>query len=217
MKVQVLYCYPMVQQRKYYPLAIRFAQTYQQFPAGYDHRLVILCNGSAASDTQMRMFEHIPHDTQVHSNLGWDIGGYQRAADISEEDLLVCLGAHSNFHRKDWLLKMVSAVLDYGPGLYGCSAFLVPNWHVRTTTFWCPPELLRSYPDYVGSSKRSRYEFEHGPTSFTRHVIKLGFACVMVTWKGCYPFDDWTDHAPTYLDTLVRDQFDHDPTSRMDR
>lgn len=217
MNVQVLYCYPMVQNRKYYPLAIRFAETYQRFPAGHEHQLVVLCNGSAGSQTMMRMFDNIPHETRVHSNIGWDIGAYQRVADTSTADLMVCLGAHCHFYRADWLKAMVDAYLEHGVGLYGCTAYGGIITHVRTTVFWIPPELFRSYPNYIGSSRRSRYEFEHGGTSLTHHVLNLGFPCVMVTSLGSFVYPDWHDHAPGFNEILVRDQHIHDPTSRMDK
>lgn len=95
------------------------------------------------------------------------------------------------------------------PNLYGCWAYLSPNWHVRTTCFWCHPELVRSYPKYIGSSKKDRYEFEHGGGSFTRHVIKLGLEAMMVTRKGIFPFNQWRDHAPGPDDSLVLDQWTH--------
>lgn len=129
---------------------------------------------------------------------------------------MVCLGAHSHFHRAGWLHQMAEAFIQNGPGLYGSAAYLTPNWHVRTTCFWCPPELLRSYPAYAGSSRGSRYEFEHGNTSFTRHVLGLGFPCFMVTWEGCWPFDQWQDHGPDLNQILVRDQHIHEPHSTLD-
>ena len=39
--------------------------------------------------------------------------------------------------------------------------------------------------------------------------MSLGLPCVMVTWKGIYPFDQWHDHAPGPDDVLVRDQHCH--------
>ena len=104
---------------------------------------------------------------------------------------------------------MVAAFLDHGPALYGCWAYLSPNWHVRTTCFWCPPELLRSYPFTIGSTTAMRYDFEHGPHSFTRHVLDAGFPCLMVTSDGCFPFGEWENHAPDVNHSLVLDQHIH--------
>jgi hypothetical protein len=209
LKVSIAYVYPLNNVRKYFPAAMKFAETYQQFPAGYEHELFILCNGRDPSTNEMRIFDHVPAQIITYDNVGWDIGAFQKFADITDADLLVCFGAHIHFHRPGWLQVIAEAYLNYGPGLYGCAAYHTPNWHVRTTAFWFPPQLLRSYPDYVGSARASRYEFEHGNTSFTRHVLKLGFPCTVVTWNGCFPFDEINDHAPDFRGILVRDQHIH--------
>jgi hypothetical protein len=209
MKVAVAYCYPLLQVRKYFPAAKLFAETFQKFPPEHEHELYVLCNGREPSSNEKAVFNSLPAIFMQYDNSGWDIGAFQRCADIVVCDLRVCLGAHVHFYRSGWLSKMVDSLLDNGPGLFGCAAYLNPDWHVRTTSFWCPPELVRSYPSYVGSSRASRYEFEHGPTSFTRHVLKLGFPCTVVTWKGCFPFDQWHEHAPDRNSILVRDQHIH--------
>lgn len=216
MKVVVTYCFPVFRGRTFFPAAARFAETYLKFPGQAEHELVIIANGGNPTPNQMQPFGRIPHKLMVHDNTGWDIGAYQRAAEKIGCDLLVCLGSFAHFHRAGWLERMVEAWLLEGPGLYGCAAYLAPNWHVRTTLFWCPPLLLNSYPDYVGSSRASRYEFEHGNHSFTRHCLQAGFPCVMVTWKGIYPFDTWQDNGPDHETILVRDQHLHDPGSRIE-
>jgi hypothetical protein len=131
------------------------------------------------------------------------------AADTLHCDLLVCLGAPVHFHRSGWLDRMVDAYLHNGPALYGCACYLSPNWHVRTTVFFCPPQLIQSYPLIIGSTRESRYGFEHGPKSFTRHVLSAGLPCLMVTWSGIFPFEQWEGHAPGPRDILVWDQHVH--------
>jgi len=209
MNVAVAYCFPLINIRKYFPAAKQFADTYRQFPAGYDHKLYVLCNGRPASKTEEQVFSKSDVQFLEYDNTGWDIGAFQRFADICEADILVCLGAHVHFHREDWLQRMVDGYLEYGPGLYGCTGYLSPNFHVRTTSFWFPPELLKSYPAYIGSSRKSRYEFEHGNTSYTRHVLSLGFPCNIVTWKGVFPFDKYHQYAPDAREILIRDQHIH--------
>ena len=206
MKVAVAYVWPMVQVRKYFPAAKLFSDTYRQFPAGYPHELHVLCNAREPSKNESLIFDGLGAAVHVYDNTGWDIGAFQRFGDVTDTDLLVCFGAHVNFHRAGWLNVIVDAYLDNGPGLYGCAGYLTPNWHVRTTAFWMPPELLRSYPAYIGSGRQSRYAFEHGAISFTRHVLGLGFPCRVVTWNGCFPFDSTHDYAPDRNSILVRDQ-----------
>lgn len=217
MKVAVTYCFPIAQGRTYFPLGVRFAQTYQSFESGAQHDFYIIANGGQPAANQLQPFADIPHKLFVHDNTGWDIGAYQRAAERIPCDLLVCLGAHAHFHRDGWLKKMVDAWVNYGPGLYGCAAYMTPIQHVRTTLFWCPPLLLQSYPEYIGSSRNSRYQFEHGPHSFTRHVLEAGFPAMMITFRGDFPFPKWgtdaynpiSEGSPSPDEILVRDQFIH--------
>lgn len=141
-----------------------------------------------------------------HDNTGWDIGLYQKAAVEIPCDFLVCLGAHVSFNHKDWLRMLVDAVLEMGPGLYGPWGTPFPTPHIRTTAFMCPPELLQSYPMTIGSDRRSRYEFEHGHSSFTRHTLDIGFPCVMVTTKGRFLLPQWQDNAPTPAESILLDK-----------
>lgn len=209
MKVLVVYIYPQVKTRIYFPLAERFAATWQSHPPGHEHELLVILNGGDAAEVMKRPFAGMACRFMVHDNLGWDIGAYQRVAQYLPCDLLVCLGAPAHFYRPGWLARMVDGFVNYGPGLYGCTAYQGPLTHVRTTLFWCPPMLLNSYPWLIGNSKASRYEFEHGKNSFTQHTLKAGFPCVMSTWTGDYLYGNWHDHAPTKDEILVRDQHIH--------
>lgn len=209
MKVAVAYVFPVVDVRTYFPLALRFAGTYQQFAAGHPHELWIICNGREPTRMELAPFDQIPHQTLLHDNRGWDIGGFLRLCGKTDADLLVCFGSHVHFHRPNWLSVMVSAFLSYGPGLYGCTTYYSDHDHIRTTMFWLPPELLRSYPHEVGSSRPSRYAFEHGRNSLTRHAQTHGFPAMLVTWKGCFTPDQWHDNAPGAHEVLCRDQHIH--------
>lgn len=206
MKVAIGYVYPLVQARTYYASAQRFAQTYQRFPADYPHELHILANGHEPTRNELAPFAGVTAQIHPYDNTGWDIGAFQRFAESADCDLLVCFGAKCHFHRSGWLAAMVDAVCEHGAGLFGCTAYVGHLTHVRTTSFWFPPQLLRSYPAYIGTSRSSRYEFEHGKTSFTHHVLGLGFPVVMATWGGSYLYPDWHNHAPDRNSILVRDQ-----------
>lgn len=206
MNVAVAYVYPLVRSQTYFPLAQRFANTWRQFPG---HSLHIIGNGGQPTPIDLRPFSGIDYTVHAYDNTGWDIGAFQWAAEHLPCDLLVCLGAPVHFHRPGWLAAMVDAFISEGPALYGCWAFLAPDWHVRTTAFWLPPQLLQSYPYQVVSSRPSRYDFEHGPHSLTRHVLDLGFECWMVSQTGYYPFAQWRDRAPGARDSLLLDQHIH--------
>lgn len=208
MKIAVAYVFPLVNLRIYYPLAQRFAKTYVQFPAGIEHELHVIHNGSLATDLEKRVFDGIPHTLHTRDNFGWDIGAYQYAALRLECDLLVCLGAPVHFYRPGWLERMTDTYVLEGPGYFGCWGFRFP-FHIRTTAFWLPPALLNSYPDLVGTARRSRYQFEHGPNSLARHTLQLGFEATVVSWKETWPHDRW-DQAKTGIgDCLCLDQHTH--------
>ena len=209
MNLAVIYVFPQVDLKRYLPLARRFADTYRQFRPGLPHALHVVCNASSPGDSGLAALSGIECSLHVRENNGWDIGAFQWAAENIPADLMVCLGAPVHFHQPLWLELMVEAYIQNGLNLYGCWAYLSPNWHVRTTMFACPPELIRSYPLVVASSRASRYEFEHGNHSFTRHVLGMGADCIMVTRKGCFPFSQWEGHAPGPQDSLAWDQHVH--------
>ena len=210
MRVAIAYCFPQVRHSTYYPLAKRFADTWRAFPPGNEpHTLYVIGNGSEVPPQSRGIFpagsgcQFLAHD-----NIGWDIGSFQMAAEFIPCDLLVCLGAPVHFHRAGWLDRMVEAFLENGPALYGCTAYGGAGLHVRTTSFWFPPQLLQSYPMAIGSARSSRYDFEHGPHSFTRHVLNAGLDCLMVTWRGTFNYDDG-NNMPDADTILVRDQHIH--------
>lgn len=209
MKIDVVYIYPLVDVRKYFMLAKRFADTWRQYPPGVDCRLHVICNGGEPNDGERRIFDGLDVRFCPRDNRAWDIGAYQDAAENILTDLLVCLGSYVHFHRDGWLKRMADAYVENGPNLYGCWGYLLPNWHVRTTVFWLHPELLRSYPYLVGSVRQDRYKFEYGENSFTRHVLGLGLDCYMISYERTIPFNNWGEgtYAPDAKESLVLDQF----------
>lgn len=205
----MVYCYPLVRMNTYYPLAKRFAATWQQFPPSIDYDLHVVCNGGQPQPIDLQVFNGLPAQFHTHDNIGWDIGAFQWSAEAIPCDLMVCLGAPVHFWRAGWLEKMADSYIENGPGLYGCTAYGGPVLHVRTTSFWMHPQLLQSYPYSIGNTRAMRYDFEHGQHSFTRHTMSAGFPCVMVTWRGVFPFEQWHENAPTAEEILVRDQHVH--------
>lgn len=208
MNIAVVYVYPMVKIRTYYPVASRFARTYADNPAGIGHDLHVICNGAAPSDYERQAFSGLPAQFHTRSNFGWDIGAFQWAADNIPCDLLVCLGANIYFYRPRWLERMADAFALNGPTLYG--VWGVPyrvHWHIRTTAFWLPPDLLRAFPYMVGSHRRERYDFEHGGGCITNFCIRSGMEPLMVTWQGVYPKDQWGEADGGPGGCLVFDQF----------
>ena len=205
MKVIVAHVHPDVDLATYNPMARRFVETYMDHPPGQaDHELVVLVNHGHPHGLPgyRKLFEPLACSFMLHDNTGKDIGAYQMAAREIPCDLLVCLGAPVYFPRAGWLDRIVNTYEQNGPGLYGPWGFHQPKPHIRTTAFWCAPELLNSYPYVVHND--SRYEFEHGDKSITAHVTQLGLPAFMVTWDGCHPMKGW--HHASRAQSLMLDQ-----------
>lgn len=209
MKVALAYCYPLVRQRDYYPLAERFARTLKEFPAGYPHELHVIANGRLeVKDLDRRPFQGISCHWHSRDNSGWDIGAFQYAAEIIKCDLLVCLGANVHFYQPGWLDRMVEAYANNGLGLYGCWGYTFPL-HIRTTAFWLPPELMLSYPNVIGTARTMRYDFEHGPNSITRWTLEAGLRALVVSWTDAWDQPDWGKAKVGLGDCLCLDQHTH--------
>lgn len=192
-KVAVVYVDPMVELRRYHPLALRFIQSYQQFPPGQTaHTLHVYFNGSSPTEFSKAPFAGVDHVAHTYSNVGWDIGAFQQAAEQIDCDMLVCLGAPVHFYRAGWLDRMVDAFIDNSPALFGCWGIPYRDiWHIRTTAFWFQPELLRHYPNIIPSTWKARHDFEYGRNSITLFAEQMGFDPLMVTWDGIYEKPMW--------------------------
>jgi hypothetical protein len=205
MKVCLTYILPQINAaRVYEPLARRFAESYVRNPPGLEpHEITVISNGGPIQERQKRLFGPLPCRWMEHSNLAKDIGAFQLAAEKIACDLLICFGSHIHFWHAGWLDRIVEAFLDNGPALYGAWGFHQPADHIRTTAFWLPPELLRSYPSWIGD--RQRYEFEHSPTnSITAHVRRLGFPTLEVGWTRVLDGPCWEVFDQN--ESLLRDQ-----------
>lgn len=181
-RTALCYVYPTVQAKTYVPLARRFATSYMEhWPGAANHALHVLFNGPEPSDAQLAVLAPLPFRALQHDNIGRDIGAYQGACGVLDCDLMLCFGAGVHFHRSGWLDRLLAVYTELGPGLYGCWGSPYPNSHVRTTAFWLPPQLLRSYPKRVTNG--ARYEFERGrDESILYWVTSQGFAARAVGW-----------------------------------
>lgn len=159
----------------------RFTQTYKQHDPGFNHTLMVICNGGTPSVVQKSMFYDIPCIFTEWDNTGWDIGAYQIAVMDLKCDMVLFLGDHAYFKRALWLKRMVSAFEKHGPQLYGATGSMLPMPHIRTNGFWCRPELLRSYPFFIDTLDK-RYPFEHGDNNFTLWASRSGAEPLVVYW-----------------------------------
>lgn len=188
----------------YQPAARAFTASYVQNPPGLtDHELYAGLTGcTQKGPIHDKLFAPLAPNFITHNNWGKDLGLFQQAADQLEADLMIFCGAHIRFPRAGWLDWLVAKYLENGPGFYGAFGFHEPALHIRTTFFFCPTELLRLYPYQI--SDHHRYAAEHGPDSLTLWTKSKGFPVFMVTWKGCFPPEQF--HHVEQQDCLVFDQ-----------
>jgi len=171
--------------------ARRFSDSYQANPAGYPHRLIVICNGGILHPRRKAFFDAIPGCEFVprENDAGWDISAYQHVAAKIPCDFLVCLGESIHFPRKDWLGRLMSARIEHGPGIYGMFSSHMVRAHLNTTGFGCDPSLLNRYPPVLNHEQR--YAFEHGPNCFWIRLFRAGLTTMLVTWDGEWEPGKW--------------------------
>lgn len=193
LKIVIVYIYPIDGAGGFRDKAAQFVNTYQQYPPDLEHATVVICNGAPVTSDAMTLFAPMPGCSfRQHDNSGMDIGGYQLAARTAACDLMVFFGAHTYFKKPGWLVKMRDAFLTGGDTLYGATGnqgdmrFNVYP-HVRTTAFWCSPNLINRHP-LRASHNGLRYEYEHGASGLTTWLIRqCGGQPWIVAWDGMYP------------------------------
>jgi hypothetical protein len=198
-KICVVYIYPFSGEGGWAPKALEFAQSYERNPPGMNHDTVIVCNGAPITEPSKDLFNALPNRTYLdHDNSGWDIGGFQLAARTVPCDLMLFCGAHTYFRKPGWLARCVEVMNDLGNTLYGSTGNqgdtrfnIYP--HVRTTGFWCKPELMKAYPHIITQCSGyggQRYEAEHGLSCISNWVKSQGKQPWIAGWTEVRPLED---------------------------
>lgn len=172
--------------------ASKFLATYDAFPPGEQHDLIIACNGGPPSYEVGAMFSLFPCKLWPRNNEGWDIGAYIEAAKgpAAYSDLMICMGESVYFTKKGWLSRIVECASQFGPGMYGVFSSNAVRTHLNTSAFATSPELLLTYPRRV-VTRADRYEFEHGETAYWRRMMATGRPAKLVTWDGFWNPEQW--------------------------
>lgn len=167
-----------------------FVESFVAHPPGYDHRLIIVCNGGPLPPKIRAMLAPIPHGFYIRPNDGgWDISAYMDVANHFRSDLQVCLGESVYSHQGGWLKRVVDCYEKYGEGMYGFFSSFLVRPHLNTTAFAVSQHYLWNYP--VPKNKHDRYEFEHGVKSLWRSIAARPSTVKLVTWDGCWEPKDW--------------------------
>lgn len=164
----------------------RFVTTYQEYPPGYEHDTIVICNGGPLRTSTTLLFSGMDAMMFPRENdPGWDVSGYLAAArgPCSDYDMMLCLGESIYFFKPGWLKRLVDASLKYGPGFYGVFSSNAVSPHLQTSAFFCSPELLRQYPQ-IPKNRGERMEFEYGQRALWRRTVGQGKPVRLVTWDG---------------------------------
>lgn len=194
--IVVVYIFPLNGASGFFDLALRFIQSYILHPAGHDHIMAVVCNGSPVTDEAECLFSAIPNCVFVeHDNSGYDIGAFQKVAREIPGDLMVFFGATAYIKGPNWLARMVDAWKKHGDTLYGTTAnrghaAVGVQPHIRTTGFWISSSLFNQYPHQV-TRPEHRYSFEHGATCFTSWIKSRRLIPWLVSWDGEYQEAGW--------------------------
>jgi len=194
LKIELVYVYPVDGQLGFSSKALEFAQSYLRNPPGLDHATTIVCNGAPATQPSKDLFNGLPNLNFIdHDNSGWDIGAFQMAARRSTAQMMVFCGAHTYFRKPGWLKRMQEVFLEFGDTLYGSTGNqgalnVGVHPHVRTTGFWCSPQLFAQYPHLVTTQGGGgqRYESEHGATCITNWIMRQGKQAWIAGWDSLF-------------------------------
>lgn len=167
-----------------------FVSTYGKNQPGISHQTLVVVNGA---NHRPALFDPIPNCEFIHhDNDGWDIGGYLAAARHlnGKADMVICCGSQTTFPKPGWLLRLLEAWAKHGPGVYGTCATYQIRPHINTSGFACAPSMLLRYDGPI-STKRDRYNFEHGENAFWIQMAKAGYPVKLVTFDGEYDWLEW--------------------------
>lgn len=175
--------------------ATRYVESVLSTSNQHIHNNLILCQGSMPTDDMKAVFLMLGRCRfVVHSDQGWDIGGYVRAATVLHDEMpsrpMICMGGNSSVIMNGWLDRLMDVWKNEGPGIYGTLSSYQARPHLNTTGFMCLPEHLLRYPKTV-ISKEDRYEFEHGPGCWWYRMAKEDQRVRLVTWDGVYDWKQW--------------------------
>lgn len=184
--------------------AVKFVQSVLKHPPGHPINWIIACNSPSRempSDSVKEVFSQLGNVKYFsHDNSGWDIGAFQAYAKVCKSDLCLFLGSSAYCRQNNWAQRMIMAYRLHGPNaIYGVTGNLGNQScnvspHLRTTGFWCKPEIFRQYPHTV-TRPEERYPFEHGPQCLTMWAWSQGYQVYVVETENIFAFPDW-DNGP---------------------
>jgi hypothetical protein len=216
---KIVYVYPIVGNGQYLELALRFLKTYHNYPAGYPHESIVVCNGGEPNDEVRFMFGAMEDVRFIHhNNCGWDISAHQHAAwENPDADMMLFFGSSAYIKGAGWLARFVQAREKHGDTLYGTmgnrgAEHIGVYPHIRTTSFSMSSELMNRCPFRVTNSSQ-RYAFEHGEDCLTSWIRKIGKIPYVVSWSGVWRWEQWDSFPGGYHRHAQQDMIAGDKNS----
>lgn len=172
----------------YQQSADRFAQTYKANPAGIEHDLIVV--GAKGDASILPTWNGMGASFIRYDGEGWCTGAHQHVCRQIEHDMVVLNCARTHFFRGGWLKRIVDCWNEFGPGIYGTMSNAEQSMHLRTNCYAISPKFLADYAISFGS-RQDTLDFEHGKWNVSAHFRKVGMPSKLVTWDGCWSFEDW--------------------------
>ena len=195
----------------YLPKTKRFVEGYQQFPAGVSHKMIVVSQGREPYPDVVEILKGLgPHEVVVHDNSAWDIGAFKKCARERSSPMMMFLSGGTYLRGPNWLKRAWDVFQQYdGYGLFGACGNTggrhIDAWpHIRTSSFWCAPEVLLRYP-YQCEDMYQRYPMEHGPSNFTLWCRSMGLPTVVVDFTSHHEFGHWMDNPNGFHQGYQRD------------
>ena len=165
----------------------RFWPTYNQYPAGIDHKLLLVRNQGSGSEALTRLLQEIGKDHEVvevpnFSGKAW-IEGYERLRKMYNYIFFTTDSVWINGDH--WLLHAFLSLYSTGAGMAGHQ---YSNGNLRQDFWGAKTEVLDRLHWGTARSLKEWYElarsWEWGDLCFSRQCQNMGYSIVQIGSKG---------------------------------
>jgi hypothetical protein len=189
-------CYPMPMDSpevysRFLPAAQRFADKWRSHPPGADCLLAIVCNHSEPSPEVQKLFARTGAAFWAYPENGCDMGSAQYLAYHVPQDFIVAMTSRSYPWRSGWLVPVLDARRNFGPGLYGLSGASREGSteHLCLRSYAMDARLWNEYPIHLNNRALGpAFEAQMGLANW---LLSRNNAVRAVYWRGSYPPDRW--------------------------
>src|SRR5262249_49318008 len=96
----------------------RFLKSYQRYPAGIDHDLIVVFKGFPRWWPKWT-FRKVKHRSLTMPDRSFDIGAYRLAAEQTPHQLICCFNTFTEIESANWLAKLNAPMADTSIGIAG--------------------------------------------------------------------------------------------------